>query len=197
MKFLKPFFVLIFSVHFVCVFLASIDSWALIDKKYTRFAYIDSFFKQGWSFFAPDPVLSNTEIEYKCIYQNKTADWVNFESELNNSLLPWSKILRSANTSYIAETLAGPLVFGTTQRSNMFCSNGDCDQYFLEVSKLKQYSLLKKIVSDLCHEKGGADVIGDRVKIKTYNLSYFSTLKNSLPKKTVDSVLLPIHEYSK
>lgn len=195
MKLLRSLFIFLISIHFVCVILASIDSWGLIDKRFTQLGYIDSFFKQGWSFFAPDPVLSNTEIEYKCIYQNKTADWVNFENDLNKFLLPWSRFLPSANTSYIAETLAGPLVFGTSKKSNMFCSNGDCDQYFFEITKLKQFSLLKKIVSDLCHSQSKDDVIGDRVRVKTYNLSYFSSLKDSLPQKTVDSVLLPINEY--
>lgn len=195
MRFLKLLVIGAVSIHFVCVLLASINSWGTIDKKYTQFRYIDSFFKQGWSFFAPVPVLSNIEIEYKCIYEEKISSWLKFEANLRNYFSPWSKIVPSANTSYIEEGIAGPIVFGSSERSNSFCLNGDCDQYLLEISRFHQYGLLNEIVTDLCTLNSNHKAIGHRVKINTYNLRYFSDLKSKTPLKIIDTTFLPAIEY--
>ena len=197
MKWLRIALITVFTVHFLCIFLSSIDVLKIVDHKYTQIAYVDSFFRQGWSFFAPDPVLSNTIIEYKCLSSEKIHAWKNFEKSLTENLSPWTFIFPSSNISYLADSLGNQLMFGTSKKANEFCSNGDCYQYFSEISRFSEYRQLKKIVMDLCLSElnsASEKAFASRIRVSSYNLSFFSKRAKNI-QKHVDLIELPIHEF--
>lgn len=157
--------------HFALTFYVSTRQ--LLPHQYRQqIFYIDSFFKQSWSFFGPKPIINNIDGEFKCINLEKVSNWENLSNALKENALPLSSIFISNNEEYIVETLVERIIYQTPEQLFNLCSKGNCslaESYFNSESN---YLKMKKIVKDNC-KKDPRNIAG-KIRITVRNINYYS-----------------------
>ena len=84
----KYLFVVIFIVHFSILFFYQLpDNPLKHEFKYEIHSYVDPFFTQTWTLFAPNPINSNMSLLMRFEYENKdgkskTVDWIDITESL-------------------------------------------------------------------------------------------------------------------
>lgn len=189
---MKKLFFALLVVHLLTSFLIAFrDVRVLFGVK--RIAYIDSYFRQGWAFFAPLPVVNYPLPEYQCIYSDKVKNWNNIITDLERSK-PASKFLISNNHDYLIESLVNRIIYTIPEEEYKSCGLGNCDLVQMKMTNLASYQKLSQITNDLCKKHDPNNLLGSKVKIILKNTKYFSDRMNNKGHVIYDFMELPVAE---
>ncbi len=186
------FFLLIIHSIF-SLMVASYDIYPKLELYSAK--YVNSFFRQGWAFFGPYPIVNYIQVEFKCIFDNKVSDWKNLTRELEKSKAPLSSFIRTNDSEYIVDTHAERIVYSIPSEEYKLCEIGGCTDLFKKISQNQSYVKLNKISSDICSIKSADHLVGTELKIVIENFKYFSErLNKNIPRVFTDELTLPAKE---
>lgn len=156
--------------------------------------YINSYFRQGWAFFGPNPIINYPYAEFKCVYDNKIDKWENISSELEKSKRHYSRILISNDSDYIVDSWLEKVVYSISQEEYKLCDVGDCNFVQTKFQDNYGYRNLSRLTNNLCKSKGEGGLIGSKIKIVIQNINYFSDRKLNKNGSIDDVLELPVSE---
>jgi hypothetical protein len=157
--------------------------------------FVNSFFRQSWSFFAPYPAVSATEGEFKCLYEDRVEPWANIGKELELQRSPLTKIFFSNNVDYLVDSLIEQAVWGVSPVAYEICERGDCSVVRQSLENSIGYKKLKRISKELCQHKIQDGLLGVKLRIIVKNVAYFSEHKSKGHKYINDILEMPAYEY--
>lgn len=156
------------------------------------FKYAVTFFKQGWGFFGPNPILSNTSTDYKCILEDNIVDWRNIQKALIKIKSPFSDLLISNTSDYLIDSLSESTIADIPKNALSFCQQGDCSSANASILTSEYFKSLTKIAESVCFEQYGALLIGTRLRVTVQNISYYSDRLVKTGKTKDDIIIFPI-----
>ena len=156
--------------------------------------YINSFFRQGWAFFGPNPIINYPFGEFKCIYEDRVEDWKNISKELTNSRRPFSTILISNDSDYIVDSWLEKAMFSISQDEYRLCNIGGCEEVQNKIKQNSSFQNLSRLTNDLCNLSLRKGLVGSKIRVVIQNINYFSErVKNK--NGSIDDILeFPISE---
>lgn len=189
---MKNILIIIFFVHQFFVVTTALNN-SDIYKSLPSIYYTNSFFRQGWNFFAPKPRINSFNTELRCVSEDKVSNWLDLTTYLRESRSPFNYIFYSNNNDYIEEFTVGLVYFKSVTEESELCGVGDCSELSQSFNTGLMANSWHQLLKKICQEIDSKSIAGQgRITFK--NLAYFSQ-KERTKDKYNDLLITDIYEF--